>query len=268
VKRFRTKGETIGFVPTMGALHGGHLPLIRRARKECDRVIVSIFVNPLQFGPREDYRRYPRTFFSDVSLLQKEKVDILFFPSVKTMYPDLFSATVTVNGLSERLCGAFRPGHFQGVATACTKLFNLVQPDTVYFGGKDYQQTRIIDRLLNDFDFNIRLKVLPTVREKNGLAMSSRNRYLSSRERKKALLLSKALIAGGALIQGGEKSVLRVLSRMKSILKDPAVRVDYVSIVDPKTLEEVSRFRGKVLLAVAARIGKTRLIDNILVRGS
>lgn len=250
----------------MGALHEGHLSLIRRAGQECDRVVVSLFVNPLQFGPLEDYKRYPRTFASDAKLLQKENVDLLFFPSAKTMYPDLFSTAVNVNGLSEKLCGAFRPGHFQGVATICTKLFNLVQPDRVYFGQKDFQQTRIIDRMLKDLDFDIHLKVLPTVREKDGLAMSSRNRHLSQEQRKIALLLSRSLSTGRGMIQKGERKAAKVLSRMRSILRNPKIRLDYLSMVDPETLEEVSRVKKNVLLAVAARIGKTRLIDNELVR--
>lgn len=268
MKRYRKRGETIGFVPTMGALHEGHLSLVRAARKECDRVVVSIFVNPTQFGPNEDFQRYPRVFSKDRALLQKERVDLLFFPSVKTIYPDLFATEIDVGPVSEPLCGKFRPGHFRGVATVCAKLFNLVQPDRVYFGQKDYQQTQVIAQLLKDLDLPIAMRVMPTVREKNGLAMSSRNRYLSDGERKKALSLSQALFLGKRMIRDGEKNPQKILSRMRALLRERGVRrVDYVSVVDPETLETMKRVKGKVLLAIAAWVGKTRLIDNFLVKG-
>ena len=266
VRRYKKKGEKIGFVPTMGVLHPGHVTLVRRARRECDRVLVSIFVNPLQFGPREDYSRYPRNLRSDRELLQKEKVDLLFFPSAKTMYPDLFSTSVNVGPIADRLCGRFRPGHFEGVATVCAKLFNLVSPDVVYFGQKDYQQTRVIQRVLEDLDFDIRLKVIPTVREADGLAMSSRNRYLAPEERKRALLLSEALLVGKKEILRGERRPERVLPKMRKVLHRRGIRVEYVSVVDPETLKSVSRIRGNVVLAVSAWLGRTRLIDNCLVR--
>ena len=266
VRRYKKKGEKIGFVPTMGVLHPGHVTLVRRARRECDRVLVSIFVNPLQFGPKEDYSRYPRNLRSDRELLQKEKVDLLFFPSAKTMYPDLFSTSVNVGPIADRLCGRFRPGHFEGVATVCAKLFNLVSPDVVYFGQKDYQQTRVIKRILEDLHFDIRLKILPTVRERDGLAMSSRNRYLSPRERERALSLSQALSVGKKMILGGERDAAKVLSKMKKVLHRRGIRAEYVSAVDPETLEEKSRIRGGVVLAIAAWVGKTRLIDNSVVR--
>jgi len=261
------RGEKVGFVPTMGALHEGHLTLVRRARRECDQVVVSIFVNPLQFGPREDYRRYPRVFSQDRALLQKEKVDLLFFPSAKTMVPGRFCASVDVGPVAEPLCGKFRPGHFRGVATVCAKLFNIVQPELVYFGQKDYQQTKVIAELLRDLDFDIQMKVIPTVREKDGLAMSSRNRYLSDEERKKALSLSQALIFGKKRIRDGERDPKKILLHMRALLRENEVRrMDYVSVVDPETLKPVPRIRGIVLLAIAAWVGKTRLIDNCLVR--
>ena len=266
VRRYKEKGETIGFVPTMGALHKGHRSLVRRARRECGRVVVSIFVNPLQFGPTEDFSRYPRDLRADQKLLQKEKVDLLFFPSAKSMYPDLFSTSVDVSKVTDSLCGRLRPGHFKGVATVCAKLFNLVSPDVVYFGQKDYQQTRVIKRILEDLHFDIRLKILPTVRERDGLAMSSRNRYLSPRERERALSLSQALSVGKKMILGGERDAAKVLSKMKKVLHRRGIRVEYVSAVDPETLEEKSRIRGGVVLAIAAWVGKTRLIDNSVVR--
>ena len=266
VRRYKEKGDSIGFVPTMGALHQGHVTLVRRARRECDRVVVSIFVNPLQFGPKEDYSRYPRNLRSDQKLLQKEKVDLLFFPSVKTMYPDLFSTSIDVGPIADRLCGRFRPGHFQGVATVCAKLFNLVSPDVVYFGQKDYQQTRVIQRVLEDLDFDIRLKVVPTVREADGLAMSSRNRYLAPEERKRALLLPEALLVGEKEILRGERRPEKLLPKMRKVLHRRGIRVEYVLAVDPETLKSVSRIRGSVVLAIAAWVGKTRLIDNSVVR--
>ncbi len=266
VKRVKKRGETVGFVPTMGALHEGHLSLVRAARRECDKVVVSIFVNPLQFGPKEDFNRYPKPFSDDKILLQKEKADLLFFPSVRTMVPDVFLTDVTVGCLTDYLCGPFRPGHFEGVATVCAKLFNLVVPDAVYFGQKDYQQTRVVAQMLKDLDFPIRMKVVPTVREKNGLAMSSRNRYLKGSERESALLLYRALSEGKAAIQKGERNPSRVLSRMKAVLGGPKVKVQYLSVADPSTLAPLSRIKGSVLLAGAAYVGKTRLIDNLLVR--
>lgn len=259
------RGERVGFVPTMGSLHEGHLSLVRRARKECDRVVVSIFVNPLQFGPKEDYKRYPRDFGADRALLRKEKVDLLFSPSLKTMVPDLFATSVHVNRLSNALCGPFRPGHFRGVTTTCTKLFHLVDPDIVYFGQKDFQQTRILDWMLRDLNFNIQMKVLPTVREKDGLAMSSRNRALSRQERRRALLLFHALFLGKVMIHRGEKRPARIIFRMRLLLRQKGLRIDYVSIVNPRTLESVSGIHPPVLLAVAVRVGKTRLIDNVLI---
>ena len=227
---------------------------------------MSIFVNPLQFGPKEDYSRYPRNLRSDQKLLQKVKVDVVFFPSVETMYPDLFTTSIDIGAIADRLCGRFRPGHFEGVATVCAKLFNMVHPDVVYFGQKDDQQTRVIQRVLEDLDFDIRLKVVPTVREADGLAMSSRNRYLAPEERKRALLLSEALLVGKKEILRGERRPERVLPKMRKVLHRRGIRVEYVSVVDAKTLKSVSRIRGDVVLAIAAWIGKTRLIDNSVVR--
>jgi len=250
----------------MGALHEGHLSLVRRARQECDRVVVSIFINPLQFGPREDLARYPRDLKKDKISLRKEGVDLLFLPSRKTMYPDQFQTSITVRTLSKPLCGVFRPGHFEGVATVCAKLFHLVSPDVVYVGQKDFQQTRVIAQMIKDLYLNIQLRVLPTVREKDGLALSSRNQYLSIEEREKAIRLYRTLSLGKNMIREGERRSSKIRAKMRSHLREKGLQVEYLSVVHPETLQSVSRIRLPVVLAVAARIGKTRLIDNLLVK--
>jgi pantoate--beta-alanine ligase len=261
------EGKTIGFVPTMGALHEGHLSLLRAAKKDNDIVVVSIFVNPLQFGPMEDFERYPRDLEGDSEKLRKEGVDILFFPDMRDMYPSDFRTYVEVQGLSEKLCGAFRPGHFRGVATVVTKLFNIVKPSRAYFGAKDYQQTVIIKRLVNDLNMDIEVIVCPTVREPDGLAMSSRNLYLNPEERRAALVIYRTLQEVAGLIKKGEKNP-EVLKRhaLKALGSEPLVSsIDYAGIYDPESLEEVSEIKGRVLIAIALRIGQTRLIDNIMV---
>jgi len=266
-RALRGEGKTIGFVPTMGALHEGHLSLVRAAKKDNDIVVVSIFVNPLQFGPKEDFDRYPRDLEGDSEKLRKEGVDILFFPDMKEMYPWDFRTYVEVQGLSEKLCGAFRPGHFRGVATVVTKLFNIVKPSRAYFGAKDYQQTVIIKRLVNDLNMDIEVLVCPTVREPDGLAMSSRNLYLNPEERKAALVIYRTLQEVAGLIKKGEKNPDVLKMRMlKALGSEPLVSsIDYAGIYDPESLEEVSEITGKVLVAIALRIGQTRLIDNIMV---
>jgi len=261
------EGKTIGFVPTMGALHEGHLSLLRAAKKDNDIVVVSIFVNPLQFGPGEDFERYPRDLEGDSEKLRKEGVDILFFPDMREMYPSDFRTYVEVEGLSEKLCGAFRPGHFRGVATVVTKLFNIVKPSRAYFGAKDYQQTVIIKRLVNDLNMDIEVIVCPTVREPDGLAMSSRNLYLNPEERRAALVIYRTLQEVAGLIKKGEKNpeVLK-MHALKALGSEPLVSsIDYAGIYDPESLEEVSEIKGRVLIAIALRIGQTRLIDNIMV---
>jgi pantoate--beta-alanine ligase len=264
-ERYRSRGETIGFVPTMGDLHDGHVSLIRRARAECDNVAVSIFVNPMQFGPNEDYKRYPRSIARDSVLCRRAKVDLLFTPTVNTMYPVGFQTSVEVERLSQHLCGRDRPGHFKGVATVVAKLFHLVRPDVVYFGLKDYQQAMVIRQMVRDLSFRVQLKFCPTVRESDGLALSSRNRYLSSEERLRALEIYRTLKLGRRLIREGLRNAGDVRKRMIRHLNQYVDRIHYISIVDPETLETVSRINGRVLLAIAARIGKTRLIDNLIV---
>jgi len=270
IKKAKSKKKIVGFVPTMGALHLGHLSLIREAKKECDFVVVSIFVNPIQFGPHEDYRRYPRNFKEDKKILEEEKVDLLFLPSVKAMYPENFSTYVEEVSLSKYLCGRFRPGHFRGVTTVVTKLFNIVMPDISYFGQKDFQQAQIIKRMVRDLNFSIKIKVLPIIREEDGLAMSSRNSYLTYSEREKAKFLYRSLKKAEKMIKKGEKDAGKIKRRMIEFIKEkiPESKIDYVEIVSPFALENLNTLKKnqKVLIALAVHLGGARLIDNILVR--
>jgi len=273
VREYLQRGHSIGFVPTMGALHDGHMSLVQRCREENDVSVVSIFVNPIQFGPSEDFNRYPRDTEDDVAKLAEAGVDILFMPGVEEMYPEGFATYVEVEHLSDRLCGRFRPGHFRGVATVVTKLLNIVRPARAYFGRKDYQQALIIRQLVRDLDIDTETVVCPTVREPDGLAMSSRNTYLSPRERKAAAVIYKALCRAKeeVLSANGTFAEARVL--MEGCLSaEPLVdEVEYASVFDPETLEDIcSRDvtiydKGTVLLAAAVRIGRARLIDNELV---
>ena len=266
--RLREEGKSIGFVPTLGALHQGHLSLMERASKENDILIISIFVNPTQFSPGEDYKRYPRPFGKDKSLAQREGVDIIFYPSVSEMYGKEYSTHVEVEKLSKRLCGLFRPGHFKGVASVVCKLFNIVKPHIAYFGQKDYQQIRIIKRMVEDLNMEIEIKECAIVREPDGLAISSRNSYLFSQERKEALSLYRALKCAKSLIKVGS-SISDVVSEMEKIIqRESHAKIDYIEIVDPLTLEDVKTIRPgkKVLVALAVWIGNTRLIDNMLVK--
>jgi len=265
--RLQMQGQSIGFVPTMGALHEGHRSLVRRARDENDIVVVSIFVNPLQFGPKEDYKRYPRRFAQDEALLVKDHVDVLFAPGADAIYPQGYTTVVDVPALTRTLCGPFRRGHFQGVATVVAKLFEIVQPTRAYFGEKDYQQIRVIARMIDDLAMPVRLVACSTVREKDGLACSSRNRYLSRKEREEAIKLYQALYLGRELIDqkimlNPQKLVRRLMDVLKTI---PHGRVDYLSVVDPVTLEPMKRIHRPALLAGAIWIGKTRLIDNVII---
>jgi len=255
---------TVGFVPTMGYLHEGHLALVKQARIENSAVIVSIYVNPAQFGPREDFGAYPRELNRDLELLQGEGVDIVFVPSDEEMYPPEFSSWVDVEKVTERLEGASRPGHFRGVATIVAKLFNIVQPTKAYFGQKDAQQVVVIKRMVADLDMGIEIVVVPTVRESDGLAMSSRNIYLSPGERQAATILFKALTLARQLRRGGEKDAGKIRRQMTSLIqKEPLARIDYVSIADAETLEELNLIDRPALASLAVRIGKTRLIDNM-----
>ena len=266
VQNARLKGKTVGFVPTMGALHEGHLSLMRAARKETGFVVASIFVNPTQFGPNEDFNRYPRVLDADANLCESAGVDLIFAPGPRKMYPDGFATYVVQSDLTEGLCGPHRPGHFRGVTTVVTKLFNIVQPDIAYFGQKDYQQAAVIRRMVRDLDMPIEIRVMPTVREADGLAMSSRNRYLSATERERALCLSRALKEAKRLADAGERSTAVLLDAMNRIVRPAADKVDYISIVHPETLREVSDVSKGAVAALAVWIGKTRLIDNMVLK--
>jgi pantoate--beta-alanine ligase len=262
----KCRGKTIAFVPTMGYLHEGHFSLVEAARKKADVVVVSIFVNPLQFGPHEDFNRYPRDLSRDKKLLKELDVDVLFLPEATELYPSRFRTYVEVEGLSQKLCGRSRPTHFRGVTTVLSKLFNIVTADYAFFGEKDYQQLLIVKQMARDLDFPLEIIPLPTVREFDGLAMSSRNKYLAPRERKQASGLYRALNFAKKEIQGGERNTNKLLLRLRSRLGTiPGLRLDYIAITDPETLEPMKKIRGKALIAVAAYLGKTRLIDNLVV---
>jgi pantoate--beta-alanine ligase len=264
LRELRAQGRTIGLVPTMGALHEGHLSLVRAAKASCDAVVVSIFVNPTQFGPNEDFAKYPRTFEADCAALNKEGVDLVFAPTADEMYVPGGTTFIEVAGVSNRLDGASRPGHFRGVATVVAKLFNIVGPDRAFFGQKDAAQVAVLKKMVRDLNFPVELVVCPIVREPDGLAMSSRNRYLSPEERRQALALHRALEEMERLARSGTTSADELIAAGLAVLnREPLVRVDYCSIVDPETLEDVTDVRGGALAAVAAFVGTTRLIDNL-----
>jgi pantoate--beta-alanine ligase len=265
IRALRQKiSDTVGFVPTMGYLHEGHLALVKQARRENSTVIVSIYVNPTQFGPREDFRAYPRDLDRDLELLRKEGTDIVFVPLDGEIYPRKFSSWVDVEKVTERLEGASRPGHFRGVATIVAKLFNIVQPTRAYFGQKDAQQVTVIKRMVADLNMNLEVVVVPTVRESDGLAMSSRNIYLSPKERQAATILFKALTLAQQLRKGGEKDAETIRRQMAALIrKEPLAHLDYVSIADAETLEELNLVDGPAVASLAVRIGETRLIDNM-----
>jgi len=260
----RKQGRDVGFVPTMGALHEGHLSLIRAARKESDIVVVSIFVNPMQFGPKEDLKKYPRPLSSDLALCRREKVDFVFCPGPLDIYPRGFSTYVEVKDLSESLCGKSRPGHFRGVATIVAKLLHIIEPDILYLGAKDAQQTVIIKKMVLDLNMPVNVKVMPTVREKCGLALSSRNLYLNRDEKEDALVLSRALNLAKILIKHGARDTGRIISRMRQLIrKRKSAKIDYIEVVDPESLQPLKKISGNCLIALAVWFGKTRLIDNV-----
>lgn len=264
--RLRRRGITIGFVPTMGALHEGHLRLIRAARRQTRYVVVSIFVNPLQFNQRADYTRYPRPRAQDLALLRRAGADLVFIPSATQLYPADFQTTVEVTRLTRRWDGPRRPGHFRGVATVVTTLFHLVQPDVAYFGDKDAQQVRVIQQLVRDLHWPVRIVVCPTVREPGGLAMSSRNQRLSPSEKREALVVNRALQAARRLIECGERRRAVILRRMRQVVREaPRARWEYAAIVNPTTLEPAARITGRVRLLIAVWVGGVRLIDAMLV---
>ena len=266
VNEARSRGLTIGLVPTMGALHAGHISLIRSARQETGFVVVSIFVNPIQFGPTEDLERYPRPLTQDLQVCEEHKVDLVFMPEAGAMYPLAFRTAVEVQELQDLLCGASRPGHFRGVATVVMKLFNIVQPDIAYFGQKDAQQARIIRQMVEDLNVPIRLRVCPIVREPDGLALSSRNQYLSTAQRESAGVLYQTLEEVRKRVEKGERDA-RVLREILAsrIAATPGALLDYAAVVDADTLKPLARLKGEVLVALAVKFGTTRLIDNILL---
>ena len=260
------RNGSVGFVPTMGALHAGHRSLVQAARQRCGVVVASIFVNPTQFGPNEDFTRYPHTLENDCHMLEAEGVDLVFTPRAETMYPPNASTFIEVGGISERLDGASRPGHFRGVATVVAKLFHIVQPDFAFFGQKDAAEVAVMRQMVRDLDFPVEMVVCPTVREPDGLAMSSRNRYLSAEERAQALALHRALDAAQTLAVQGERRAQGLLRAMTETLQqESGVHVEYVAVVDPDTLLPLDTIQRGALLAVAAYVGSTRLIDNIVL---
>jgi len=262
----RAAGATIGLVPTMGYLHEGHLGLVRGCRANADVTVVSVFVNPAQFGPKEDLRSYPRDLRRDVEVLEREGVDVVFTPPEDEVYPPGYRTFVEVHGLQDRLCGTSRPGHFRGVCTVVLKLFNIVRPDVAFFGWKDAQQLIILRKMVRDLDIDVRVEGLPLIRDVDGLALSSRNSYLSAEERRAALVLSKGLREAEAMAGAGEKSAKAVIAKViDTIGKEPLARIDYVEIVSLGDLAPLERIEGEALIVLAVFIGKTRLIDNIRI---
>jgi len=266
VSQARTAGKKIGFVPTMGALHVGHVSLIEAAAAACDSVIVSIFVNPTQFGPGEDLEKYPRPLEQDLAICREQGVHAVFAPSAAEMYPRENRTWVAVEKLTEPLCGRSRPGHFRGVTTVCTKLFNIVAPDIAFFGRKDAQQAIVIRRMVADLNMPLEIVVCPTVREPDGLAVSSRNRYLNAQERQAAPVIYRSLCRCAELIHGGERDAARLVEAMRGVLGRVSLfHIEYVSVLDAENLDEIEHVEGTVLAAIAGRLGSTRLIDNIVV---
>jgi pantoate--beta-alanine ligase len=266
VRALRTNGRSIGLVPTMGALHAGHVSLVRAAREQCDAVVVSIFVNPTQFGPNEDFAKYPRTWDADCALLESEGVDLILAPIATEMYPAGASTFVEVEGVSDRLDGASRPGHFRGVSTVVAKLFHIVSPDKAFFGQKDAAQVAVLRKMVRDLNFDLELVVCPTVREADGLALSSRNRYLSVEERRQALVLSRALQRVEERVAQGVLDAATLIDDALAVFaSEPGIRLDYFKVVDPDTLEDVADVRNSALAAIAVFVGPTRLIDNAVI---
>jgi len=272
IRAARAAGQTIGVVPTMGYLHDGHLTLMRRARAEQGFVIATLFVNPLQFGPQEDFAVYPRDLQRDSTLAETTGIDVLFAPAVDEMYPEGHGRTLTfvdVEKITGTLCGATRPGHFRGVATVVSKLFNISEADVAYFGQKDAQQVAVIRRMVADLNMNVKIVAVPIVREADGLAMSSRNQFLNPDERQAALVLSRSLIRAGELLNSGERDSKVILAAMRELIgRESLAMVDYISIVDTQTLEPLQQISGAALVAMAVKFGKTRLIDNLLWEGN
>jgi len=269
IREARKSGKKIGFVPTMGALHSGHVSLIEAASKECDFIVVSIFVNPTQFAPGEDFQKYPRPIDKDLKMCEEKDVDVGFIPEPDELYPDKSLTWVNVEKLTEPLCGRYRPGHFRGVTTVCAKLFNIVLPDIAYFGQKDAQQAIVIKKMVADLNMPLEIAVCPTVREPNGLAVSSRNDYLSKQQRRDASVIYKSLQKSQELIKSDVTDIKTIISEMRKVLsRIPSLELQYIEILDAESLKQIDRVRGKVLIAVAAKLGPARLIDNIIVDAS
>ena len=266
IAQVRAEGKTIGFVPTLGGLHEGHFSLIRCCRAECDFTVVSVFVNPTQFGPAEDYRGYPRTFEADRAVCAELGVDMIFAPDEQAMYPQANLTWIEVAKLTEGLCGAQRPGHFRGVCTVVAKLFNIITPDAAYFGRKDAQQLAVISRMVADLNMNVRIRACPTVRQENGLALSTRNQYLSGEQRRQAGCLYRALERAAALVAGGEVDVAAIVGAMTEIIEaEPEMRIDYICIVDNDLLQSLEKIDRAALIGLAVFCGSARLIDSIVV---
>ena len=267
VRKARAAGHRVGLVPTMGTLHAGHVSLIRAARNETGFVVVSIFVNPAQFGPGEDYETYPRPLEEDLEVCRAEGVDLAFAPDASEMYPSGFATTVHMTGMTEKMCGAARPGHFDGVSTVVAKLFGIVEPDAAYFGEKDAQQLAVVRRMVRDLNVPVEIRGCSLVRDADGLATSSRNAYLSADERQRALVLHRALAGARQRISDGERDAKRIADEVRRQIADTGgVNLEYVAVVDPDSLEDLTEIGNQVLVAVAARVGSARLIDNVLLR--
>lgn len=266
VYSIKDRKESIGFVPTMGALHEGHVSLMRSARDENDELVVSIYLNPTQFDNKEDFDNYPRRLDKDIEIVERENADVVFAPDTEEMYPEGFCTYVTQDKFTDTMCGRLRPGHFNGVATIVTKLFNIVKPDRAYFGQKDYQQSVVIEKLVADLNMEIDVKVLPTVRDEDGLALSSRNKRLSPEERRSALCIYGSLLKAKSMFASNIKDAKEIIGEMTAIIKKAKhTRIDYISIVNAHTLKDVSLINGKAVAAVAVWIGNTRLIDNLIL---
>jgi pantoate--beta-alanine ligase len=266
VSGIKSQGMSVGFVPTMGYLHEGHLSLVRESLRKADVTVVSIFVNPAQFGPTEDFKEYPRDLNRDSEVLEREGVDYLFVPEADEIYPQGYKTFVEVHDLQDKLCGRSRPDHFRGVCTVVLKLFNIINPDISFFGQKDYQQAVILKRMVRELSLEVKIEALPIIRETDGLALSSRNKYLTQEERKAALVLSKSLKEAKSMVAKGQRDSTAIIKEMKEIIgREPLVKIDYVEIVDKDNLDSVARIEKEALAAVAVFIGKVRLIDNTIL---
>ncbi|MGD2295800.1 MAG: pantoate--beta-alanine ligase [Candidatus Aminicenantes bacterium] len=263
----KSRGRSIGFVPTMGFLHEGHLSLVRESVRRADVTVVSVYVNPTQFGPQEDFKQYPRDIDRDTELVRSEGVNYLFLPDNQEVYPDAYKTYVEVHDLQDKLCGRSRPGHFRGVCTVVLKLFSIVDPDMAFFGQKDAQQAIILQRMTQDLDLGVKIEVMPIVREEDGLALSSRNAYLNKKERNAARVLSASLEEARVMVENGERDAGQIIERMKEMIgREPLAQIDYVEIVDTENLDPVQKIEKKALAALAVFIGKVRLIDNTILQ--